>query len=147
MPYRFNNPAIIKILRGLNFSHESSTGLEETLRKLFNERTTVFQVVDEESLQFKEIESQIPINTLLVLPGAPSISKWKFSDETLERIQRYYDSGLLKIIAVCVGAFFCSRHVVYQEKKGTESLINIFKGSCVSPAYRGNQSALGRANI
>ncbi|MCH9630911.1 MAG: hypothetical protein S4CHLAM37_09210 [Chlamydiia bacterium] len=147
LPYRFNNPAVVKIMRGLNFSHESSIGLEATLRKLFNERTTDFQIHDEDSLHFREIESDIPIDTLLVFPGAPSISKWKFSDVLQHRIQKYYDNGLLKVVGVCAGAFFCSRHVVYRERKGTESLINIFKGTCKGPAYRGNEPAYGRANI
>ena len=141
--HRFNSPAVIKIMKGNFFDVQSSTELSRVLTQLFDEKVCRFEYIKEIELNFE----QKSVPTLLVLPGSTSISKWSFSKDQQKQIQSLYESGVLKIIGVCAGAFYSSREVVYGGAQGTRSLVDIFKGACVGPAYEGNAPAIGRVTV
>ena len=112
----FQEPIVVKILSGEGFSYESVTAIETLVESFFQK--CQIQKLKERELHFSEIKSK---KILLIIPGASDV---------------FCKKGLIKILAVCAGAFFVSKNIIYSGslKKSVKD-VSLFDGSCVGPAF------------
>jgi glutamine amidotransferase-like uncharacterized protein len=128
---RFDEPVVVKILSGENFSHESVQALANVVANVFF--SCEIQKVQEDELHFKEMGKR---KILLIFPGATDLKKIKLSKEQQEEINFYAIGGMIKVLAVCAGAFFASQTIIYQaQKRHEEKTLCLFRGSCCGPAF------------
>ena len=127
----FQEPIVVKILSGEGFSYESVTAIETLVESFFQK--CQIQKLKERELHFSEIKSK---KILLIIPGASDLSKITLSLEQQREIDVFCKKGLIKILAVCAGAFFVSKNIIYSGslKKSVKD-VSLFDGSCVGPAF------------
>lgn len=128
---RFDEPVIVKILSGEHFSHESVQALTRVVAGFFC--SFEIQKVKEEELHFKELGKR---KILLVFPGASDLKQINLSTKQQEEINLYALGGMIKVLAVCAGAFFASETIIYDTQKRHEGKkLSLFKGACCGPAF------------
>jgi glutamine amidotransferase-like uncharacterized protein len=130
---RFQEPVVVKILSGEHFSHESVRALAHIVSKFFT--TLELQNVKEQELHFKELGSR---KILLIIPGASDLKAIDLSLEQQAVINLYAGLGAIKVLAVCAGAFYASKSIIYLgEKRHSEKKFFLFGGSACGPAFMG----------
>lgn len=123
-------PIVAKVLCGDHFSYESVQSLVKIVSLYFT--AVELQKCTEQELHFKEIGKK---KILLILPGATDLKQIELSEEQQETINTYTKNGLIKVLAVCAGAFFASQSITYYgQKRHEDKKLDLFKGVCYGPA-------------
>jgi glutamine amidotransferase-like uncharacterized protein len=130
----FQEPVVVKILSGEHFSHESVKALVHIVSKFFNKFE--LQKVKEHDLHFKELGNR---KILLIIPGTSDIKAIDLSLEQQELINLYAAHGAIKVLAVCAGAFYASKSLIYNgERRHSDKQFFLFRGSACGPAFMGD---------
>jgi len=130
----FQEPVVVKILSGEHFSHESVKALANIVSKFF--KILEIQKVKEQELHFKELGKR---KILLILPGASDLRAIDLSLEQQALINLYAAHGAIKVLAVCAGAFYASKSIIYHgEERHSDKQFFLFRGSACGPAFMGD---------
>lgn len=131
-------------------SHESSHGLKSLVHSVFKEGYATCEDCSFTDFRLSEKDFEGDKKVVLVFPGARSCSEWTFTQDQMQSIKNNVVLNRLKLIGVCAGAYFLSKHSVYNASDKTIAKtreLGFFHGSCIGPVLPDNVFETGKMNI